>query len=168
MYLIDQKYKLKWLVESKRDIEARKMRQQNEKLVLPEVNGQIYIYSGKSTIYKLPEKANAQRLSKFKMLPLRTARVSIADYVLVNEDDIEKMHKASVAKYTTPSGFVYPAPKIPQNIQSTRDRSRNKARWADMDWKPVSGRTSRAFISITCWPKILILSLLLSRNFWWL
>ena len=47
----------------------------------------------------------------------------------MNEDDIAKNAKLdSIKKYTTPSGFVYPAPKDPSEIVSTQDKLVNRDR----------------------------------------
>ena len=98
-------------------LNSRKLRQESEKLVLPpEVKGEIYIYSGQKLQFtEFQKEQMRKRLSKVKDATFTYSQeFQSMTMCLVNEDDIEKdAQLASLAKFTTPGGFVYPAPKDP-------------------------------------------------------
>ena len=83
----------------------------------PEVKGQIYIYSGqKLQLTEFRREKMRQRLAKRKNTTFTySSEFQSQTLCLVNEDDIAKDAKElSKSKMTTKSGFVYPAPKDPE------------------------------------------------------
>lgn len=84
----------------------------------PEVKGQIYIYSGqKLQLTEFRREKMRQRLARRKnMTYTYSSEYQSQTLCLVNEDDIAKDAKnLSKSKMTTKSGFVYPAPKEPED-----------------------------------------------------
>jgi|EP00945_MAST-04E_sp_MAST-4E-sp1_P000018 hypothetical protein len=126
---------------------ARTLRQQNEKLVLPpEVKGQIYIYSGQKLQFTEFQKEQMRK----RLSTVRNATFTYSQefqsmtMCLVNEDDIEKdAQLASLAKYTTPSGFVYPAPKDPAEY-SKHPRQVSKQRQEELKEPWVENQSTGA------------------------
>ncbi len=98
-------------------LKARAIRAKTEVLEMPpEVKGQIYIYSGQKLQYtEFQKEKMRKRLSKIKNATFSYSQeFQSLTLCLVNEDDIVKNAKLdSIKKYTTSSGFVYPAPKDP-------------------------------------------------------
>jgi hypothetical protein len=98
-------------------LKARAIRAKTEVLELPEeVKGQIFIYSGQKLQYtEFQKEKMRKRLSSIKNATFSYSQeFQSLTLCLVNEDDIIKNAKLdSIKKYTTPSGFVYPAPKDP-------------------------------------------------------
>ena len=86
----------------------------------PEVNGNIFIYSGqKLQLTELRREQMKKRLSKRKNITFTySSEFQSQTLCLVNEDDIDKDAKElSKSKMTTKGGFVYPAPKDPEEYK---------------------------------------------------
>jgi hypothetical protein len=86
----------------------------------PEVKGKIFIYSGqKLQLTELRREKMKKKLAKRKNITFTySSEFQSQTLCLVNEDDIEKDAKTlSKSKMTTKGGFVYPAPKDPEEYK---------------------------------------------------
>ena len=86
----------------------------------PQVNGTIFIYSGqKLQLTELRREEMKKKLARRKNITFTySSEFQSQTLCLVNEDDIDKDAKElSKSKYTTKSGFVYPAPKDPEEYK---------------------------------------------------
>jgi hypothetical protein len=86
----------------------------------PEVKGNIFIYSGqKLQLTEIRREQMKKKLAKRKNITFTySSEFQSQTLCLVNEDDIEKDAKnLSKSKMTTKGGFVYPAPKDPEEYK---------------------------------------------------
>ncbi len=113
----------------------------------PEVNGQIFIYSGqKLQLTEFRREKMRQRLAKRKNITFTySSEYQSQTLCLVNEDDIEKDAKElSKSKMTTKSGFVYPAPKDPIDyIKHPRQLSEARREQLRQPWDGEPGSRQR-------------------------
>jgi hypothetical protein len=140
--------KLDYLGDSRRQVEkvraevmaAREERDNKAIPMFDGCGGEIYIYSGQKRAYLEWQKEDMrQRLAAGDKSATYTYS---EDYhslsmCMVNEEEIDLQAKlASKAKFTTPSGFVYPAPKDPA-LYNRHPRQLSEARKEDLRTKWV-------------------------------